>query len=222
MQQRCWDGNTNDTWSYSWGSCKFSSKKAYKIIIGHTQASPLFNWLWASSNLGKHKFFFWLLLRDRLNTRNLLRRKNMELEDYNCVLCNTDCEETSFHLFFECPFSTACWNTIPINWNTSMQPLDMVIDARTAFGSPTFREIFITTCWTIWVKGMQLSLMMGRLTSTSKKDSSGRSLALFAQRPNRVDRLHSSTGRRITSSTFFLSLGLVALYFQFLCCFLFF
>lgn len=87
----------------------------------------------------------------RLNTRNLLRRKDMELEDYNCVLCNTDREETSFHLFFECPFSTACWNTIPINSNTSMQPLDMVIDAKTAFGSPKFREIFITTCWTIWV-----------------------------------------------------------------------
>jgi hypothetical protein len=52
--------------------------------------------------LGKHKFkiFFWLLLRDRLNSRNLLRRKNMELEDYSCVLCNTGHEETSFFISF--------------------------------------------------------------------------------------------------------------------------
>jgi hypothetical protein len=40
----------------------------------------------AFSNLGKHKFFFWLLLRDMLNTRHLLRRKNMEFEDYRIVV----------------------------------------------------------------------------------------------------------------------------------------
>jgi len=113
IQQRTWNADTKDIWCYSWGSCKCSSKKAYKILIGHTETSPLFNWMWASSNLGKHKFFFWLLLRDGMNTRNLLRSKNMELENYNCVLCNSDCEETSIHLFFECHFSTAYWNTIP-------------------------------------------------------------------------------------------------------------
>ena len=112
--------------------------------------SPLFSWLWVSNNLGKHKFFFWLLIRDRLNTRNLLRWKNRELEDYNCVLCNEGHEETSFHLFFECAFSKSCWNTIPIDWNLNLQPLDMVIEARTAFGSIIFREIFITACWIIW------------------------------------------------------------------------
>ena len=93
--KRPWNADTKDIWCYSWGSCKYSSKKAYKILIGHTETSPLFYWMWASSNLGKHKFFFWLLLMDRINTRNLLRRKNMELENYNCVLCNSDCEETA-------------------------------------------------------------------------------------------------------------------------------
>ena len=75
----------------------------------------------------------------------------MLLENYNCVLCNSDCEETSMHLFFKCHFSTACWNSIPICWNQNLPPLDMIIDARTSFGSPIFREIFITACWIIWV-----------------------------------------------------------------------
>jgi hypothetical protein len=149
LQQRSWNENLDDTWSYSWGSSTFKSKKAYKILIGHTPCSPLFNWLWVSSNLGKHKFFFWLLLRDRLNTRNLLRRKNMALDDYSCVLCNTGCEETSFDLFFDCSFSQACWNSISIIWYRNLQPLDMIIEARTTFGNPVFREIFITVCWTI-------------------------------------------------------------------------
>jgi len=78
----------------------FSSSRAYKKLRGIVEASHLFKWLWTSSNLGKHKFFVWWLLRDRLNTRNILRRKNRILDDYNCVLCNSCCEETLFHLFF--------------------------------------------------------------------------------------------------------------------------
>jgi hypothetical protein len=72
------------------------------------------------------------------------------LDDYNCALCNTNHEETSLHLFFECPFSKECWDSIPIHWDLSLPPLDMVIVARTDFGSSIFREIFITACWVIW------------------------------------------------------------------------
>jgi hypothetical protein len=36
------------------------------------------------------------------------------VDDYSCVLCNTGCEETSFHLLFDCSFSQACWNSISI------------------------------------------------------------------------------------------------------------
>ena len=95
-------------------------------------------------------FVFATLIRDKLNTRNLLRTKNMELDDYNYVLYNASHEETSFHLFFECAFSQACWNTISISWNLSLPTLDMVIDARLNFGNPIFREICITACWVIW------------------------------------------------------------------------
>lgn len=140
-----------DVWSYCWGSSIYSSKKTYKILQGHIQASPLFKWLWGASNLGKHLFFFWLLLRDRLNTRNLLRRKNRLLEDYSCVLCNSNQEETLLHLFFECPFSIACWTSIGIQWNSNLQPLDMLLAARQAFGSKIFREIIITATWVIWL-----------------------------------------------------------------------
>lgn len=37
-----------------------------------------------------------------------LKRKNMHLEDYSCVMCTGNLEETCFHILFECPFSTAC------------------------------------------------------------------------------------------------------------------
>ena len=176
LLERIGDENLNDKWTYSWGNSRFRSSKAYTKLIGHSEASPLFKQLCASSNLGKHKFFFWLLIRDRLNTRNLLKRKNMELDDYTCVLYNIGCEETNFHLFFECTFIQTSWNTIPISWDFNLPPLDMVIVARSNFGSPIFREIFITACWTIWRARNAIFFIMIRLISVNGRDCSSRSL----------------------------------------------
>jgi hypothetical protein len=108
------DPTQHDSWSYTWGP-KFISKKAYIALQGTLEASPLFSWLWKSGALDKHKFFAWLSLKDRLSTRNILRRKNMSLDDYSCVLCVNGPEETNHHLFSVCPFSTACWNLIGIH-----------------------------------------------------------------------------------------------------------
>jgi len=58
--------------------------------------------------------------------------------------------KTSFHLFFECSFSCDCWLTIPINWNLSLSPLDMILQARADFDNAEFREILITGCWVIY------------------------------------------------------------------------
>jgi hypothetical protein len=35
----------------------------------------------------KHKVFLWLFLKDRLNTRGLLRRKHMQLDSYTYEMC---------------------------------------------------------------------------------------------------------------------------------------
>lgn len=74
----------------------------------------------------------------------------MVLDDCSCVLCNQNCEETCFHLFFECPFSRDCWAVLSINWNLNLSPLDMVLHARIDFNNQVFREVVITACWTIW------------------------------------------------------------------------
>jgi hypothetical protein len=87
-------------------------KKAYKALIGYQPAIPLFSWIWKSSCQSKHKFFFWLLLNDRLNTRNLLGRKRMTLQYYNCATLECNREETLQHLFWTCPFAEQWWDFI--------------------------------------------------------------------------------------------------------------
>jgi hypothetical protein len=37
-----------------------------------------------------------------------------------------------------------------IYWKVNLEHLDMVIEARTNFGHPIFRELMITVCWIIW------------------------------------------------------------------------
>lgn len=150
IDTREWVEEINDSWIYSWGTSKFSSKKAYKNMIEQSEASPLFKWLWAGSNPGAQKFFFWLLIRDRLNTRDMLLRKNMQIPDYTCVMCDDKVHEHYFHLFFECSFAQECWAHMNIQWDFSLNPLDMVLRAKEDFGNIIFREVLITGCWSIW------------------------------------------------------------------------
>ena len=58
--------------------------------------------------------------------------------------------------FFTCPFSQDCWAYLGIGWNLNLPPLDMMIEARTAFGNVIFGEIVITTCWVIWTSRNRL------------------------------------------------------------------
>ena len=69
----------SDSWTYIWAKSRFSSKKAYEQIIGFMPCNPIFKSLWKTSCENNQNFFLWLLIKDRLSTRELLKRRNMEL-----------------------------------------------------------------------------------------------------------------------------------------------
>jgi len=78
----------------------------------------------------RKKSLFWLLLKGRLNTRHLLRRKTMFFEDYNCAICIYSMEKTLQQLFLDEPFAVTMWNTLGVlvhhttdPW-TSLSPLE--------------------------------------------------------------------------------------------------
>ena len=127
--------------------------------------------------------------------------------------CNSGCEETLLHLFFSCPFSQDCWNTLHIHWNLNLDPLDMVIEARTTFGHCIFREIMITACWIIWKLEMTSFLTMEFVTSRFERGISRRSLVWCVPMPSRLQKDLYLFGETITPnvSFFFSFLGLAAL-----------
>jgi hypothetical protein len=95
-------------------------------------------------------FLFWLLLKDRLNTRFMLHRKNMHLDSYHYVLCVEHVEEDIIHLFFNRPFSQACWTFLGIAWDITLDHQLMFLKAREDFNSVIFREVIIITSWNLW------------------------------------------------------------------------
>ena len=150
LRQSDFQGMT-DTWSYIWGSSTFTTSKEYNVIIGVKQVPPHFSWVWKSSCQPKHKMFFWMLLHDRVNTRNLLRRKSFVLEEYKCVVLSCQQEETLHHLFWGCQFSRNCWDFICPQRSPNLSVLEAFQDLKDKLRVPFFMEIIIPGSWAIWI-----------------------------------------------------------------------
>jgi hypothetical protein len=139
-----------DLWSYSWGNAKFSTAKAYKALVGSRPTHPAFLWIWRSKCQMKHKVFFWLLLKDRLSTRDLLQRQHLELDSYTCDLCIRRKVETMAHLSFRCNFAKACWSSIGASVLTSRPVFQILKLLKDKLAVPFYMEIIILMTWAIW------------------------------------------------------------------------
>ena len=167
------DQNSKDSWEYIWGSKNYSSSKCYNFPYKNIQPPSPFLWIWNSKCCNKLRVFSWLLLMDRLNTRNILRRKKHKLQgnNYNCVLCSNNIEETAFHLFFTCPFTQACWQHLGINWDFTMDFFRMMQQAKAQHNNPFFMETFIIATWQIWKQRNNSIFDRGRPSFDSWKSS---------------------------------------------------
>jgi hypothetical protein len=140
-----------DVWTYIWGTTKYASSKLYALNFHSIEPPSLFRWIWKSKVTKKIKIFIWLLFIDRINSRNLLRRKNYKIDgdDYSCVLCNLDIEEFSYHLIFQCPFSTECWSFLGIHWDQDLYFLETIKKDKQDSHLEHFMEIFSIAAWEI-------------------------------------------------------------------------
>jgi hypothetical protein len=90
-------------------------------------------------------------LKDRISTRDLLRRRSMELQDYNCVLCHGNIAETTPHLFINCSFASRCWEAIGLHISVDLSPKQNLEALKTQINKPFFMEIIILMSWAIWM-----------------------------------------------------------------------
>ena len=120
-------------------------------MLGVKIVPPQFNWIFNCSFQPKHKVFLWKLLHDRLNTRNLLRRKTFHLDIYNCAIKNCQQEETLQHLFWTCSFAAQCCDRVCPSRQANVSVLEAFADIRQKLHVPFFMEIIILESWAIWI-----------------------------------------------------------------------
>jgi hypothetical protein len=121
-----------------------------RTLLGQHQSHIAIKMLWKSSCQPKHNVFFWLLLKDILRTRNIMRRKNMFLESYSCVLYQNDVEETQNHLFLNCPFAIACWGLLSVDFTPTKIIPRYDGNVKDQIHTTFFMMAIFTMCWTIW------------------------------------------------------------------------
>jgi len=129
-----------DVWTYSAQSSSYRVQKAYKLLMGHQPVEPALKWLWKSYCQPKHRVFFWLLMNDRLSTKNILKRRKMQLDSFNCAFCAAAQEETVHHLFWGCPYAQQCWGTLDLQIAQDGDTVQNIHALRTQLRSQFFHD----------------------------------------------------------------------------------
>lgn len=138
------DTDQTDVWIYQWNGGLYSARQYYRHQFRDTVPSPPFCWIWKGKCMPRIKFFAWLLLADRLNTRELLRRRHKHLEEgYACVMCPDQIDESTFHLFFECTSSISIWFAIGIQWDLQGDACETLVHQRENIVGPYFMDLFM-------------------------------------------------------------------------------
>ena len=76
------DEEAKDCWTWRLnGKGQYTAKKFYKLVHDPIQANPLLNWIWKSCCILKTKVFAWLVIMDRLNTKDMLIRRHWNIQD---------------------------------------------------------------------------------------------------------------------------------------------
>jgi len=73
LQTMPYDDSNANSWAPIWGN-KYSSRRFYHQVFSQVEAQPVFKVIWKSRCTPRVKFFAWLILVDRLNTKTMLQR----------------------------------------------------------------------------------------------------------------------------------------------------
>jgi hypothetical protein len=126
----------HDQRSFVWGR-KYTSARYYHFLFERVPKHEIMVAIWSSKTLPKIKVFLWLLMLDRLNTRDIMSRKNWSVDSgTDCSLCPTPSLETRSHLFFECDFAKNCWDEINIQWPINKTLAEGFWEVKTTFKGP--------------------------------------------------------------------------------------
>ncbi len=107
----------------------------------------------------KIKVFIWLLFYDRLNTKDMLDKKNCASKDANIsyVLRSTSIREILIHLF-SCALLVEGTRT-GFRWNINLNLFQMIVLPRIGLKRKGFLKIMCIACWHIWKRRNEFTII---------------------------------------------------------------
>ncbi|KAH1217474.1 putative ribonuclease H protein [Glycine max] len=110
----------------------FSTRTAYKVLqeTHHSISQDnVLNTMWKLKIPPKVSAFSWRLLKNRLPSRDNLRKRQVTMPSYSCPLCDHE-EESVDHLMFKCVMTRNLWWE-PLSWVNRVGPFS--IDPKNHF-----------------------------------------------------------------------------------------
>jgi len=106
LEEIPYNADNRNQCTFIWGNPIYTSSKFYKCVFSGFHAEQTFTWLWQTKCTLCLKFFAWLLIVDRLNTKDILRRRRLHTQSgFTCVIwCNVGSEQNKIIYFL-----TAQW-----------------------------------------------------------------------------------------------------------------
>ncbi|XP_037419083.1 BTB/POZ and MATH domain-containing protein 1-like [Triticum dicoccoides] len=128
------------------------TSRAYALLRYGGRLSPHAAFVWGTRAPSRVKFFCWLLVHRRINTRDALLRKTIvDRTGASCPVCSAELE-TADHLMFGCPFAREFWRAVGcvvITADTSVERL-FALDVRAAVGDACLDTFVLLCCWHLW------------------------------------------------------------------------
>lgn len=114
-------------------------------------ASPIFACIRKSKVVLSIKVFAWLLVGDRLNTKNMLRRRHWNVTDNtHCELCPARRVEDWQYLFYHYNFNVRIWNYLQTKWEPGDSFEQVFFKDSKSFLQHFISEVVILAAWQIW------------------------------------------------------------------------
>ena len=73
------DVDSNDSWEWRHGKkAEYTAKKYYDFVHQPMTTNPILCWVWKSCCAMSIKMFAWLVIMDRVNTKDMIQRQALE------------------------------------------------------------------------------------------------------------------------------------------------
>lgn len=115
----------SDKWFWKWfPNHSYTVKACYNFLMHGSIVSHVANIIWKLPIPEKCKVFNWICINNKMLTADILAKKGMTGPS-RCSLCYSN-EETADHLFTNCQFSKAVWNSSRSACNIKDMPMNLI------------------------------------------------------------------------------------------------